>query len=112
MYPHDVPYRMSTEDARCFRNDVLNIVAQIPVGKVTTYGTIAALAGWPDHSRMVGRILRYSPESALLPCHRVVTIAGRTAPGWNAQRTLLQQEGVTFRSNGNVDMQQHWWQPV
>jgi len=108
---HDFPDRMTPEQARQFRDDVLNIVSQIPCGQVTTYGIIAAWAGWPSHSRMVGRTLRYSPEAVSLPCHRVVNAEGRTAPGWSRQRTLLEEEGVTFRANGHVDMQQHLWQP-
>ena len=107
----DYPNKMTSEQARQFGCDVLNIVSQIPKGRVTTYGTIAAWAGWPSHSRMVGRTLRYSPEAVSLPCHRVVNAEGRTAPGWSRQRTLLEEEGVTFRANGHVDMQQHLWQP-
>ena len=105
------PSKMSAEEARVFRDDVLNIVARIPRGKVTTYGIIAAWAGWPSHSRMVGRTLRYTPGAEQLPCHRVVNAAGRTAPGWLLQRTLLEEEGVTFKFNGHVDMQRHLWQP-
>lgn len=105
----DYPNRMTPQQARLFQSDVLNIVSQIPHGKVTTYGTIATLAGWPSHSRMVGRTLRYSPEAETLPCHRVVNIAGRTAPGWSRQRTLLEEEGVTFKPNGRVDMERHLW---
>jgi len=93
-----------------FQTDVQNIVRQIPRGKVTTYGHIAALAGWPSHSRMVGRILRYSPESEKLPCHRVVNKEGRTAPGWGQHHQLLEKEGVRFKSNGHVDMQQFLWE--
>lgn len=105
----DYPDKMTPEQARTFKDDVLNIVGQIPVGCVTTYGHIAALAGWPSHSRMVGRTLRYTPEAADLPCHRVVNQTGRTAPGWSRQRTLLEEEGVTFRPNGHVDMAKHLW---
>ena len=107
----DYPDRMTPEQARRFRDDVLNIVGQIPRGCVTTYGIIAAWAGWPSHSRMVGRTLRYTPGAELLPCHRVVNAEGRTAPGWSAQRTLLEQEGITFKSNAHVDMSRHLWQP-
>jgi len=71
----DYPDRMTAEQAGKFGEDVLNIVSQIPHGRVTTYGTIAAWAGWPSHSRMVGRILRYSPEAA-----RVVGGRGRIIP--------------------------------
>ncbi len=107
----DYPDTMTPEQARTFQEGVLNIVAQIPRGKVTTYGIIAAWAGWPSHARMVGRTLRYSPEAHSLPCHRVVNVSGRTAPGWSAQRTLLEEEGVRFKPNCHVDMKRHLWEP-
>lgn len=107
----DYPDRMAAAQARKFRDDVLNIVAQIPRGQVTTYGHIAALAGWPSHSRMVGRTLRYTPGADRLPCHRVVNAVGRTAPGWSSQRTLLEEEGVRFKPNGHVDMSRYLWEP-
>ena len=107
----DYPDRMTPEQARRFGEDVLNIVAQIPRGMVTTYGHIATLADWPSHARMVGRTLRYTPGAEKLPCHRVVNKVGRTAPGWGQQRPLLEDEGVTFKPNGHVDMQRHFWEP-
>ena len=103
--------KMTAEEARAFRDAVLSIVAQIPPGHVMTYGLIATLAGWPSHARMVGRTLRYTPGAELLPCHRVVNVAGRTAPGWKRQRILLEEEGVAFKPNGHVDMSRHLWQP-
>lgn len=108
----DYPDKMTAEEARTFRDDVLNIVSQIPRGRVTTYGIIAAWAGWPSHSRMVGRTLRYTPGADRLPCHRVVNKVGRTAPGWGRQRLLLEDEGVVFKSNGHVDMQRFQWEPA
>ena len=107
----DYPDKMTADQARMFRDDVLNIVSQIPHGQVTTYGIIAAWTGWPSHSRMVGRTLRYTPGAELLPCHRVVNAVGRTAPGWSRQRALLEEEGVAFKPNGHVDMQRHLWEP-
>ena len=107
----DYPDKMTPEQARKFGEDVLNIVGQIPNGRVTTYGHIAALAGWPCHARMVGRTLRYTPGAEYLTCHRVVNQVGRTAPGWSRQRTLLEEEGVRFKANGHVDMQKHLWDP-
>ena len=106
----DYPDRMTAEQARAFGVDVLNIVSQIPRGRVTTYGHIAALAGWPSHARMVGRTLRYSPGAEKLPCHRVVNIVGRTAPGWSQHRPLLEKEGVSFKPNGHVDMEKYLWE--
>ena len=103
--------KMTAEEALTFQADVLSIVSQIPPGSVMTYGLIATLAGWPSHARMVGRTLRYAPEAAMLPCHRVVNVVGRTAPGWKRQRELLEEEGVTFKPNGHVDMSRHLWEP-
>ena len=108
---NDYPCKMTAEQASRFGEDVLNIVSQIPRGRVTTYGIIAAWAGWPSHSRMVGRTLRYTPGAELLPCHRVVNRVGRTAPGWSLQRVLLEAEGVAFKDNGHVDMSRFLWEP-
>jgi len=36
---------------------------------------------------------------------------GRIAPGWSRQRTLLEEEGVRFKSNGHVDMARCLWEP-
>ncbi len=109
---NEYPDRMTPGQARQFRDAVFDIVAQIPCGKVTTYGHIAAVAGWPDHARMVGRTLHYTPGAERLPCHRVVNKAGRTAPGWLQHRTLLETEGVSFLANGHVDMKQHLWKTI
>ena len=94
----DYPDRMTAEEARKFGEDVLNIVAQIPHGQVTTYGDIAALAGWPSHARMVGRTLRYTPGAEKLPCYRVVNKDGRTAPGWTSKVTAMWICSGTFGS--------------
>ena len=107
----DYPSRMTPQQARAFSEDVLNVVAQIPCGSVTTYGHSAALIGWPSHARMVGRTLRYTPGAEQVPCHRVVNAVGRTAPGWSSQRPMLEREGVTFKANGHVDMARHLWEP-
>ena len=90
---------------------VKEIVAAIPEGMVATYGDVAALAGEPTHARQVGKILGAIGMESEIPCHRVVNSEGRPAPHWLEQRLLLQREGVTFRSNGNVDMKRHRWHP-
>ena len=85
-----------------FDAEVYDVVAQIPAGRVATYGQIARLIGMPGYARRVGRAMAQAPAG--LPCHRVVNAAGRTAPGWTAQRELLETEGVRFRRNGCVDL--------
>lgn len=96
-------------DTAQFRQDVYSIVAAIPYGKVLTYGQVAQLAGYPNHSRLVGHILCGAASSLHLPCHRVVNAQGRPAPVWQEQRSLLKAEGVPFRPNGSVDMHLAQW---
>lgn len=90
-----------------FCEDVYQVVREIPTGKVATYGGIATLLGMPQCSRMVGRALKQVPEDLSIPCHRVVNAAGRLVPGWEEQRSLLQEEGVSFKQNGCVDLKKH-----
>jgi methylated-DNA-protein-cysteine methyltransferase-like protein len=90
-----------------FDTDVYDIVRQIPVGRVVTYGRIARLIGCPQHARRVGKAMGNAPAG--LPCHRVVNSSGETAPGWMAQRKLLEDEGVRFTRGGRVDLKSHAW---
>lgn len=90
------------------RETVYEIVAQIPQGKVLTYGAIALLAGYPNHSRLVGRIMRDAPDGQL-PCHRVVTATGRLAPHYPAQAELLAAEGVKLSPSGKVSLRTYLW---
>lgn len=89
--------------------EVLSVVGEIPEGRVATYGQIARLTGRDKNARLVGRILGMSEYYGSYPCHRVVNHAGRTAPGFRAQRQLLEDEGVGFRENGCVDLKQYRW---
>ena len=70
-----------------FDAEIWSVVAEIPAGRVATYGQLARLIGMPGHARRAGRALALAPEG--LPCHRVVNSQGRTAPGWTGQRELL-----------------------
>lgn len=92
-----------------FCQEVYRIVQEIPAGKVSTYGGIAALVGLPQCSRLVGRALKQVPENLSVPCHRVVNAAGRLVPGWEEQKDLLEEEGVFLKSNGCVDLKKYRW---
>lgn len=93
-----------------FVAEVLAIVAQVPAGRVVTYGRLARLAGMSRHARLAGRAVASAPAG--LPCHRVVDASGRTAPGWPGQRTLLEAEGVPFRTDGRVDLKRALWEEL
>lgn len=93
-----------------FDAEVFEITAQIPAGKVATYGAVARLMGMPGYARRVGRAMGAAPAG--IPCHRIVDASGRTAPGWTQQRTLLESEGVPFLRSGRVDMRQALWEEL
>lgn len=88
---------------------VLSVVNEIPEGKVASYGQIAKLVGREKNARLVGRILSMAEYFGDYPCHRVVDHAGRTAPRFEDQKRLLEEEGVTFKADGCVDMAEHRW---
>ena len=89
--------------------EILSAVSEIPEGHVATYGQIARLIGRDRNARLVGKVLSRAEFYGDYPCHRVVNHCGRTAPGWPAQRRLLEAEGVIFRPNGCVDMKRCRW---
>ena len=96
-------YKVDKESfSESFRKEVYEVVSQIPVGKVSTYGGIALLLGAPQCSRMVGRALKEVPDELSIPCHRVV-------PGWVEQKQLLLAEEVSFKANGCVNLKEHLW---
>ena len=90
--------------------EILEAVAEIPVGKVASYGQIARLIGRDKNSRLVGRVLSMAEFYGSYPCHRVVNHAGRTAPHWREQRELLEAEGVEFKENGCGDLKRFQWE--
>jgi len=70
--------------------EVLEVVGEIPSGKVATYGQIANLIGRPKNARLVGKILSQVETYGDYPCHRVVNASGRLVPGWFEQKALLE----------------------
>lgn len=88
--------RDRTQPADGFSRKVLTAVRRIPVGKVSTYGDVAAAAGRPRAARAVGNIMR-DCKARDVPCHRVIAAGGRLGGyGGNLElkRALLRAEGV------------------
>lgn len=93
---------------------IYDVVRRIPRGHVATYGQVAALAGNPRWSRIVGCALHVNPDNGGIPCFRVVNRYGECSGsfafgGEGAQRAFLEADGVTFLSDGRVDLQKHLW---
>ena len=98
-----------------FRDRVHSIVAQIPKGRVMTYGQVAAAAGAAWASWEVGQIAHYGPQE--LPWQRVVNKSGELARGYTpggfeAHKRDLEAEGVRIDENYRVmDFKDLLWQP-
>jgi methylated-DNA-protein-cysteine methyltransferase-like protein len=95
---------------------VFALVARIPRGHVTTYGTIAHTLGRPTGARSVGWALSIAPDDANLPCHRVVNHQGYLSGGWHwghpdVMAGLLRDEGVPFLEPHRVDLRACLWIP-
>ncbi len=82
------------------------MILSIPPGKVSTYGSVAAAAGYPRYHRAVARLLRTDPIDQL-PWHRVVGVGGEVklrGAAAHEQRARLKLEGVQFNGK-RVDME-------
>ena len=90
---------------------IWQVVGSIPSGKVATYGQVAELAGAPQQSRMVGRILSRLPPGTKLPWHRVINSQGRISnPSPRRQIDRLADEGVAM-VRGRVNLRLYRWHP-
>jgi methylated-DNA-[protein]-cysteine S-methyltransferase len=79
-----------------FSRTVLERLAKIPHGEVTTYGALARAAGHPRAARAVGTVMNRNPVPIVLPCHRVIGADGRLVGyggGLDRKRHLLTLEG-------------------
>ena len=104
--PASIPFEQQPLYARIYL-----VVRQIPGGRVATYGQIAAIVG-DCTARMVGYAMAAAPDD--VPWQRVINAQGKVSPrhdqwGAEAQRRLLQAEGLRFNANGAIDMAAARW---
>ena len=90
-------------------------VRRIPHGRVTTYGSVARLAGVPGQARLVGYALSSLRDGTAVPWHRVINAQGklslqqaRSSSGLT-QRLRLQREGVVVNAAGKVSLTRFGW---
>ena len=97
---------------------VYEVARQIPKGKVTSYGAIAACLGTKSSARMVGWAMngagRIKPK---VPAHRVVNRIGMLSgkhhfspPG--SMEKSLKKEGIKVKNDKIVDFEKHFWDPI
>ena len=93
---------------------IFQVIAQIPYGRVASYGQIARLAGIPKHSRLVGYVLKHMDADSSLPWYRVINSQGKISlsklndQGQNIQAQLLLAEGILV-VGGKVKMKEFQW---
>lgn len=97
------------------RDNVYRLMRELPEGKVTTYGDLAAFSGYAHAARQVGEIAHGGPID--LPWHRLVNFKGGLAVGFpggrEVQRQLLEQEGILVDNNFQVvDFKERRWRPI
>jgi methylated-DNA-protein-cysteine methyltransferase-like protein len=105
-----------------FNHKIWALVRQIPPGKVSTYGRIAAFLAPPPGmdpksylafgARWVGGAMANCPQD--VPWQRVINSQGkvslRPGGGGNQQRQLLEEEGIIFDEHNRVDLKIYAWQ--
>jgi len=101
-----------------FYENVLEVVRQIPVGRVTSYGAIARYLGTAGSSRMVGWAMNLSHhQKVYVPAHRVVNrnglLTGKVHFGSpDIMQELLENEGVAVENDCVTDFDRLFWDPM
>ena len=97
---------------------VYEVARQIPKGKVTSYGAIAACLGTRSSARMVGWAMNGAGKvKPKVPAHRVVNRVGMLSgkhhfspPG--SMEKSLKKEGIKVKNDKIVDFEKHFWDPI
>ena len=103
---------------RDFFADVMDVVRQIPKGRVTSYGAIAKYLGAARSSRIVGYCMNSShAQKPKVPAHRVVNRIGMLTGKHHfatptAMEELLKKEGVQVKDDQVVEFKKHFWDPA
>ena len=86
-----------------------DLVAQVPEGKVTTYGEVAKALGDIVACRFVGKVMSENDDIVRVPCRRVVqsdgTLGGFTGGGPRAKRKALRAEGIDIEGDRIIDFE-------
>jgi len=88
-----------------FEQNIYTILAYLKPGKLTTYGQLAKMAGFPHHSRHVGKVLSKLPKDTRLPWYRVVNSQGKislSGESFLRQKAHLEKEGIEITEEGKI----------
>lgn len=108
----------NTLKGQSFFNDVYDVVRQIPKGRVTTYGAIAAYLGTRLSARMVGWAMNAAGlATPKVPAQRVVNRNGMLSGKHHFatpthMEELLKKDGVPVKEDTVVDFKTRYWDPA
>jgi methylated-DNA-protein-cysteine methyltransferase-like protein len=101
-----------------FFEDVFDVVRQIPPGRVSSYGAIAAYLGSRLSARMVGWAMNASHSvTPRVPAHRVVNRNGMLSGKHHfstptEMEELLRKEGIVVKGDAIMDFKNLFWDPL
>lgn len=99
-------------------NAIYDLVRLVPVGRVTSYGAVAAAVGLKSGARMVGYALSLSgKELPEVPAHRVVNRNGQLSGRHHfnppeKMQLMLEKEGVNVENDEVVSFKDLFWDPL
>ncbi|PAW92608.1 cysteine methyltransferase [Mucilaginibacter sp. MD40] len=100
-----------------FFDNVYDVVRQVPRGRVTSYGSVAAYLGAKRSSRVVGYAMQVAgTANPPVPAHRVVNrhglLTGKFHFGGNTMQQLLEIEGIEVADNQVQNFKAVFWDPA
>jgi len=114
----DIPIVLTqySSETTSFFERVYTVVRQVPYGRVTSYGAIAAFLGARGSARMVGWAMNAAHNLSDVPAHRVVNRLGMLTGkhhfgGTNLMQQLLESEGILVQNDQIIHFNEHFWDP-
>jgi len=100
-------FKFETKHLPKYTQRVLDCLAKVPVGYVTTYNALAKTAG--GGPRAVGQVMASNPFAPLVPCHRVIKtdfsiggFGGGSEEGVKIKRAMLEREDRGFQKPSKI----------
>lgn len=109
---------MEKKERNAIKTAIYDIVKTIPRGRATSYGAIAKAIGYPNMSRLVGKIMsECDSKKTNIPAHRVVNSQGILSAkeafgGAEQMQELLEQEGIIVFNDRIKNWKKVFWDPL
>ncbi|HEU4985798.1 MAG TPA: methylated-DNA--[protein]-cysteine S-methyltransferase [Rhizobiaceae bacterium] len=85
-----------------FRKAIYRAARKLGFGETTTYGALAADAGFPNAARDTGTALGRNPVPIVVPCHRILAAGGKLG-GFSAPGGTTTKQKLLMMENARTD---------